>query len=180
MARKKTANPDNLYTFRICGEDVACIASLGASIAYRDEFIGKLDRPYTGMLETDLPIVYRRTLPVVHVELDGDGNVVMGDDGTPREVPADYEGAKKQVPNPDYYGQDMVAVLRFIWAMARAEGSVTDGWDEWSRRVMASPMGMHEQQRIFNKALYEVALKHWFLDEEGRLGAEEQDSQQEA
>ena len=160
MARRKTANPDNLYTFRICGEDINCIASLGASIAYRDEFIGKLNRPYTGMLETDLATIYRRTLPVVHVELDGDGNVVMGDDGTPHE--------------------DMVAILRFVWAMARAEGSVTDGWDEWSSRVLSSTMGMHEQRRIFDKALYEVALKHWFLDEEGRLGAEEPDAEQEA
>jgi hypothetical protein len=174
---KKNVNPDNLYTFRICGEDLDCIASLGASDIYKEEFIGKLDHPYTGILETDLGIIYRRTLRTVTVMVGEDGEAVTGDDGTPIEVPSDFEGPKKEVPNPDYYGMDMVAALRFVWAMAYAAGSTADGWGEWSKRVVGSPMSMHAQRRIFDKALYEVALKHWFLDEEGPVGAEEQDEE---
>jgi hypothetical protein len=61
--------------------------------------------------------------------------------------------------------------------MAYAAGSVEDGWDKWSERVMRSPMSMYAQRRIFDKAFYEVALKHWFRDEEGPVGAEEQDEE---
>jgi hypothetical protein len=119
-------------------------------------------------------VFYGRMLSVM---LGEDGEPVIGEDGTPIEVPSDFEGPKKEAPNPDYYGMDMTAALRFVWAMAYAAGSTADGWGEWSKRVMRSPMSMHAQRRIFDKALYEVALKHWFLDEEGPVGAEEQDEE---
>lgn len=189
---KKSVNPDNIYTFRVGGTDYECMASLGASVAYKEEFIGNVEHPYTGILESDLTIIYRRTLPVVvaAVETDGEGNAVtgkdgnpvvsVGADGAPIEVPGDYEGACATIPNPDYFGMDIVAVMRFVWAMARAAGSVREGWDEWSGRVMDSPMSMHEQRRIFDKALYEVAYAHWFLDQEGRVDAEEPHEEQQA
>jgi hypothetical protein len=192
MAKKnaaaKAVNPDNVYEFDICGETVTCAASLGASVIYKDEFIGRLDPPYTGILETDLSVIYRRTIPLVkaEVEVDDDGNAIIGDDGKPVaklgddgtyvEVADDFEGPCMAVRNPDYYGMDVVAALRFVWAMARAAKSVDASWDEWSTAVMARPMSIGDQKRIFDKALLEVALTHWFLDQEGRVGAEERDA----
>lgn len=197
MAKKRKAapaagNPDNLYTLRVAGEDVECIASLGASEVYREEFIGKLEHPYTGVLEDDLLAIHHCVRPIVAaaVEVDGDGNPIVGEDGDPVvrrrgdgrpvEVTGDYDAPCVAVPNPDYRGRDMVAVLRFVWAMARAAGAMAEGWAEWSARVMASPMGVAEQKRVFDKALYEVAYKHWFLDGDGQVGAEERDAPQEA
>jgi hypothetical protein len=192
MAKKnaaaKAVNPDNVYEFDICGETVTCAASLGASVIYKDEFIGRLDAPYTGILETDLSVIYRRTLPLVTVEVetDADGNAIVGDDGKPVakvgedgtyvEVASDFDGPCAAMRNPDYYGMDVVAALRFVWAMARAAKSVDASWDEWSTAVMARPMSIGDQKRIFDKALLEVALTHWFLDQEGRVGAQERDA----
>lgn len=151
-------NIDNRASVTLDGREFEVIASLGACEVYRNEFWGKLDDPYVGVLDDDLLTAHngaQRTMTIT-----------------------DKKGKERIVPNPAYRGADMGAAVRFLWAMARAAG-LPDPYADFEAWVMAMPMSFREQGELFAKVIYEVAAPHYFRQPAGHADAGEPDEGQE-
>lgn len=145
---------DNVRTARIGGAEYDLEASLGASITYANEFFGKLGEPYRGSLADDMLQVYRRAQPTV--ERDGEN-----------------------VPNPEYMGYDVEALLRIAWAMATAAGSTRKGYDRFRDEVIHQPASVFEEAGLYDVVVMELGGGIIFRRPEGQAGAVEPDEAQE-
>ena len=152
--------PENVRTWEAGGREFDLEASLGTGIVYRDEFLGKLDAPYKGILADDMLMVYRGAQPTVtgRFATDDDGNFVLGDDG---DYVTDMAAPEVTLSNPLYVGHDVGALLRIAWAMAR---SVNPEWGEPYRKgykafrdeVMHLSAGAYEEARLYELVVLEL------------------------
>lgn len=174
--RKAVAARDNVRTVTVGGRAIEVESSLGARKVYADEFMGKLSKPYSGVLSDDLLALYDGTREFVEDEVlvtDDDGNPVTDEDGN--EVTT-----KGMVPNPAYRGGvDVSELLRLTWAMAFAAGSVTQVYDEWMDSVWHSPMTRDEEVVLYAVVALELGA-YTFRGAEGRGDAGEPDEAEAA
>ena len=156
-ARKLEVVPrDNVRTLRIGETAYELEASLGTSIVYRNEFLGRLDAPYTGILDDDVLTIWRRAQ-----------RTIAGDGG-------------EDVENPDYAGLDVLATLRVAWAMARAAGSTGQTFDQFMEDLVHQPAGVFEEASLYGTVVLELGGGIIFRRPEGRGGDGEADEAQEA
>ena len=146
-----TVPRDNVREWRIGEKTYQLEASLGAGKVYRDEFFGKLDAPYKGILADDMLQVYHKAQLFEESE-DGE-----------------------TVENPDYVGYDVEALLRIAWAMARAEGGMKRGWDKFYAEVIHQPAGLFEEASLYDVVIVRLGSGITFRRPEGLGGAEEPD-----
>ncbi len=170
---------DNRREIAIGGKTYTLEASLGTGIIYANEFRGKLDEPYRGILADDMLRVFNRNQPVIEekVKVDKKGNVVLDKRGM---WVADDGGEKRRVKNPDYTGPDMEAVLRIAWAMARAADSTDKGYADFLDEVIHLPSGVVEEARLYNTTIVELGGGITFRRPEGRESAVQPDEAQAA
>lgn len=176
--------PENIRTWEIGGERFDLEASLGTGIVYRNEFGGKLDPPYKGILEDDMLRIWHVAQPTIT------GRFAIGDDGTPAldgdGRPADDPAAPRStVANPDYAGYDVEALFRIAWAMARSVnpewGSpYRKGFKAFREEVMHLPAGMYEVASLYDAAVLELGGGIIFRRPEGQAGDVEPDPQETA
>ena len=145
---------DNVRELRIGDKTYQLEASLGTSIVYRNEFFGKLDEPYKGLLADDMLAVWARAQQVE----EHDGEVV---------------------PNPEYMGLDIEAILRIAWAMARAAGSTKRGYDKFYDEVIHQPAGVFEEASLYDTVIMRLGGGSIFRRPEGQEGADEPDEAEE-
>lgn len=177
--RKKVEVPrDNVVTIEIGDMTLELEASLGTGITYSNEFRGKLDAPYKGILADDMLHVWRIAQPTMDetVAVDDDGNPVFDDDG--KYVP-DPNGHEVEVANPEYVGYDIDALLRIAWAMARASGSTKRGFDAFYADVIHQPAGVFEEASLFNAVIMRLGGGIIFRRPTGLRDAGEADEAQE-
>lgn len=145
---------DNVREWRIGERTYELEASLGTKITYRNEFLGKLQKPYRGILEDDMLRVFRAAQTVIE---DEGGEVVE---------------------NPDYAGYDIEALLRIAWAMARASGSTKRGFDGFYADVIHQPAGVFEEAELYDTVIMRLGAGIIFRRPEGLGGAGEPDEAQ--
>lgn len=141
---------DNVRELRIGEKEYQLEASLGTAIVYRNEFFGKLDEPYKGILADDMLQVYHRAQPIE----DSDG---------------------KMVENADYMGYDIEAILRIAWAMARAAGSTKRAFARFYDEVIHQPAGVFEEASLYGTVIMQLGGGIIFRRPEGQAGDGEPD-----
>ena len=146
---------DNVRELRIGEKEYRLEASLGTAIVYRNEFFGKLDAPYRGILADDMLQVYHRAQ---QFEEDEDGNLVT---------------------NPDYTGNDVEAILRIAWAMAKAAGSTKKSYDKFLNEVIHQPAGVFEEASLYDTVIMRLGGGIIFRRPDGQAGADEPDEAEE-
>lgn len=146
---------DNVRELRIGEKTYQLEASLGTAIVYRNEFFGKLDEPYKGILADDMLQVYRRAQPT---EENEDGEAVA---------------------NPDYVGTDIEAMLRIAWAMAKSAGSTKRTFAKFCDEVIHQPAGVFEEASLYDTTIMQLGGGIIFRRPEGQEGADEPDEAQE-
>lgn len=145
---------DNVRELRIGDKTYQLEASLGTAIVYRNEFFGRLDEPYKGLLADDMLAVWTRAQQVE----EHDGEVV---------------------PNPEYMGLDIEAILRIAWAMARAAGSTKRGYDKFYDEVIHQPAGLFEEASLYDTVIMRLGGGIIFRRPEGQAGDSEPDEAEE-
>lgn len=146
-----TVPRDNVRELRIGEKEYQLEASLGTAVAYRNEFFGKLDEPYRGILADDMLQVWRRSQETVE---DEGGN---------------------EAPNPDFYGYDVEALLRIAWSMAWAAGSTKKRYAKFYDEVIHQPAGLFEEASLYNTVVMELGGGIIFRRPEGQGGAGQAD-----
>lgn len=146
---------DNVRELRIGEKTYELEASLGTAIVYRNEFFGKLDEPYKGILADDMLQVYRRAQPT---EENEDGETVA---------------------NPDYVGTDIEAMLRIAWAMAKSAGSTKRTFAKFYDEVIHQPAGVFEEASLYDTTIMQLGGGIIFRRPEGQASADEPDEAQE-
>ena len=160
MAKKKNEVPrDNVAKVTIGYVELQLEASLGTGITYSNEFRGKLEKPYKGVLADDMLHVWRVAQPTI-TETDDDGKEV-------------------DVENPDYIGYDVVAMLRIAWAMAYAAGSTKKRFDAFYSDIIHQPAGVFEEASLFNTVVMQLGCGIIFRRPTGLGGTEQADETQE-
>jgi hypothetical protein len=158
--RKKSKVPrDNVAKLAIGDVELELEASLGASVVYSNEFLGRLGDPYRGEFGADMLTAYRIARETVE-ESDGDGGTV-------------------RVPNPEYAGIDIVELLRLAWAMARAAGSTDQSYEDFYEDVIHQPAGLFDEGNLFATVVMRLGDGVTFRRPEGHGGAVEPDAAQE-
>lgn len=140
---------DNVRELRIGDRTYGLEASLGTGIVYREEFLGRLDAPYKGVLADDLLVAWRQA----QTELDGE-------------------------PNPDFRGIDVEALLRVAWAMAYAKGSTRKRYQKFHDEVIHQPAGMFEEASLYEVVVLELGGGIIFRRPQGADGSPEPDEAQ--
>jgi len=143
---------DNVREWRIGDKTYRLEASLGTKIIYRNEFFGKLEEPYKGILEDDMLRVYHQSQPFE--EVDGE-----------------------TVANPDYEGNDIEALLRIAWAMARAAGSTKKSFAKFCDEVIHQPAGVFEEASLYDTTIMQLGGGIIFRRPEGLGGSGEPDEE---
>jgi len=143
---------DNVRELRIGDKTYQLEASLGTAIVYRNEFFGKLDEPYKGILADDMLAVWTRAQQVE----EHDGEVV---------------------PNPEYMGIDIEAILRIAWAMARAAGSTKKSYAKFYDEVIHQPAGLFEEASLYDTVIMRLGGGIIFRRPEGLGGSGEPDEE---
>ena len=152
-ARGKAGVPrDNVRSLDIAGEGFTFEASLGTSIIYSDEFMGRLEEPYRGLLDYDMLQVWNKA----SVTTDADG------DRPPAEV--------REVRHIDTR-----ALIRLAWAMARAAESTDMGYEDFHSHVAHLPAGRYDEAALFEVAVLELGSGIIFRHREGQAGPQEAD-----
>ncbi len=146
---------DNRRTVIIGEKEYELEASLGTSMAYRNEFFGKLDKPYTGDLGTDMLTIYTRNQ---------------------REVDGEVDGKQAKVPNEDYCGIDLGALMRVTWAMAWAAGSTKKRFDKFLEEVIHQPAGVFDEIVLWQTVMGELGDGIIFRNPQRPSGAEPSDA----
>lgn len=151
---------DNVRELRIGENTYNLEASLGTATVYRNEFFGKLDAPYKGLLADDMLQAYHKAQPFEE-----------GDDG-------------KLAENPDYMGYDVDALLRVAWAMARSVDPnyakpYKYGYKRFYNEVIHQPAGVFEEASLYNTVVMQLGGGIIFRRPEGLAGADEPDEAQE-
>ena len=158
---------ENVRTVTVGGNELELEESLGTGVLYRNEFSGKLEDPYKGVLSDDILTLWNRAqVTVSEPELGEDGTPVTDEDGEP---------VMRDVPNPEYAGIDTEALLRVTWAMARAAGSTKRPWKAFWGEAMHWPVSVYEEQDLFFTVTLELGAAITFRRPEGRGGAEQAD-----
>jgi len=147
---------DNVRELRIGDKEYQLEASLGTPIVYRNEFFGKLDEPYKGILADDMLQAYHRA----------------------QRFEDDDEG--KTVENPDYMGIDIEALLRFAWAMARSVDPERGkpykyGYKRFYNEVIHQPAGVFEEASLYDTVIMRLGGGIIFRRPEGLGGSVEPD-----
>lgn len=150
---------DNVASVTIGEIELELEASLGASITYGNAFRGRLEAPYKGILSDDMLQVWNASKQTVE-GVDEDGNAT-------------------ELPNPDYRGIDVEALLRLAWAMAVAAGSAKGGYGEFYETVIHQPAGVFEEAALFGVVVMQLGGGIIFRRPEGQDGAVEADEAQE-
>lgn len=148
---------DNVRTATICGEEMEFEASLGAALTYANEFRGKLERPYRGQLYDDILTIW----------------------GKAQETVTDPETGE-DVPNPDYEGVDLEAVLRVAWAMAWAAGSTKKHYKAWLDDIAHRSGGIFDQSQLWLTVIVELGGGVIFRTPGGQEGADAPDEKEGA
>ena len=143
---------DNVRELRIGDKTYQLEASLGTAIVYRNEFFGKLEEPYKGILADDMLAVWTRAQQVE----EHDGEVV---------------------PNPEYMGIDIEAILRIAWAMARAAGSTKKSYAKFYDEVIHQPAGLFEEASLYDTVIMRLGGGIIFRRPEGLGGSGEPDEE---
>lgn len=175
VAKKSEVPRDNVASVTIGEIELELEASLGASITYGNAFRGRLEAPYKGILSDDMLQVWNASKQTV----DG----------------VDEDGNATELPNPDYRGIDVEALLRLAWAMAVAANSpnvvstiygddkpmyrLAMGYDEFYEQVIHQPAGVFEEAALFGVVVMQLGGGIIFRRPEGRDGAVEADEAQE-
>lgn len=152
---------DNVRTVELGGVEYEIEASLGAGIAYKNEFFGKLEDPYVGSMEDDLLRVWVKSQEELK-EIDDAGNVVSSE------------------PNPDYGGVDIAALLRLTWAMWSACDDKATSWKDFERVALHANVAVYEVSILFNTVVVELGGGCTFRKPEGHAGPGAADEEQEA
>ena len=147
--------PDNVRVVELGGKTYEVEASLGAGIAYKNEFFGRLEEPYVGSLDDDLLKLWHRAQPTTDV--DGE-----------------------QVPNPDYDGVDVVALLRLLWAMWAARDKRATSWEKFEDRALHANVSTYEVHAAFATIVGDLGGSCTFRRPKGQAGADAADEEQEA
>ena len=115
--------PDNETIITIGGKELAIRATNGACRTYADEFVGKLPKPYTGHLVPDLAATDEQVIERI-----------------------------KSANGVDYYPEwsEMPALVRAIWAMARAAGSTKKGWAAFEKALDDAAPNLSEPSKAYN------------------------------
>lgn len=142
---------DNVRELRIGDKEYQLEASLGTAIVYRNEFFGKLDEPYKGILADDMLQAYHRA----------------------QRFEDDDEG--KTVENQDYTGIDIEAILRVAWAMARSAGSTKRSFAKFFDEVIHQPAGVFEEASLYDTVIMRLGGGIIFRRPEGLGGDGEPD-----
>lgn len=118
--------PDNEITVTIGGKEIAIRATNGACKVYADHFAGKLEKPYTGHLVPDL--------------------ATMDDQVVESVIAAKGQGQ-------EYYPEwsELPALVRAIWAMARAAGSTKESWETFEKRLDDAAPNLSEPSKAYNE-----------------------------
>lgn len=138
---------DNQATVTLGGRDIVAEASLAACVEYSNEFRGKLADPYSGALMDDMLALYRAADGG-----DGEGGgveAVIGDGGEP--------------------------LLRIVWAMGRASGSVKEGYKAFVKSMAHSPLNLYEFVEAYHAVVGDLGGRVFFRLPEGRGDAGEPD-----
>lgn len=155
---------ENVRTWKVGEDEYALESSMGANIAYRGEFWGRLEPPYKGDMNDDLLAIYRGAQPTV--------------------TETDKRGKETEVPNPDHRGVDLEALLRVAWAMAHAvdpaAGKPFDGgYEEFRAAIIHQPAGLWEEVDLYNIIMFDLAMKFNFRQRQGQSGAGDADDKKE-
>ena len=115
--------PDNETIITIGGKELAIRATNGACRTYADEFAGKLPKPYTGHLVPDLAATDEQVIERI-----------------------------KSANGVDYYPEwsEMPALVRDIWAMARAAGSTKKSWAAFEKALDDAAPNLSEPSKAYN------------------------------
>lgn len=155
-----TGRRDNVRTIDLGGKSYDIEASLGAGIAYRNEFFGKLEDPYVGSFEDDLLRVWSRSQQMIE-DVDENGNEI-------------------RVPNQDYAGLDTLALLRLTWAMWAACDPKATTWKAFEKTVLHANVSAYEQTAMFVVVVKELGGGCTFRKPKGQDGADAADKEQES
>lgn len=150
---------DNVRSVRIGEMEIDLEASLGTGIVYANEFRGRLEAPYKGILADDMLAVWHRNQPTD----SEDGN---------------------EVENPDYTGIDVEALLRIAWAMARAvdpeQGRpYRKGYRAFHDEAIHQPTSIFDEAALYDAVILRLGNGITFRRPEGLSGAVEPDEAQE-
>ena len=169
----------NVRTVTIDGEEFRVEASIMAADVYATEFVGSLREPYRGVLEDDMLQTYGRAQQTVerYVKSDRKGNPVRDADGN--LVPVEHGGVPARVPNPEYRGIDSMAMLRYVWAMATAAGSIDERWEEFAARMGHKPFVVREMASVYGTIIADLGEHETFRQPKGRADAFEPDEGRE-
>lgn len=116
--------PDNETTITIGGKKLAIRATNGACKTYADEFAGKLPKPYTGHLVPDLAATDSKVVNCIN-------------------------SAKGREYFPEW--SEMPALIRAIWAMARAAGSTKKSWTAFEKALDDAAPNLSEPSVAYNE-----------------------------
>jgi hypothetical protein len=162
------------------GREYELEASLLAADYYADEFAGNLKAPYRGVLEDDMLVTYNRSRPTVEafVMADDKGKPVKDDDGN--LIPVEHGGVKADVPNKMYRGVDGLALVRYVWAMGAAAGSIDERWEDFFEHMSHVDFSAREMAQLFLVVIMDLGGCHIFRNPEGHADAVDADDGQAA
>lgn len=148
------------YEVTIGGETYEMAATLGACVTYADEFHGKVDAPYDGLMADDLLTLYNRC-EQFKPEKDENG---------------------KRVPNDEYVGIEasVIPMLRIVWAAARGARSTKLGWAKFLEMCMDADFNAPEQCVVHDTVVYGLGDGVIFRLPEGPQGGGEADEGHQA
>lgn len=156
MATKK-------YTVAIGDDSYEIAATLGACVTYANEFRGKVDAPYVGLMADDMLALYKKCAPV-------------------RAVPNEDGNGCHNVENDEYEGIEshIVPTLRIVWACAFCAKSTKLGWPKFLDKCMEAEFNAAMLGGVYDAVIVGMGEGTIFRLPEGRTGSEEADEGQQA
>ena len=142
---------DNRATVTIGGERYEVAASNGACQIYFDEFVDKIAEPFDGRLRDDILEVYVQYATALGIDPTGERDE--------EEEPA------AEVRVLGY--EELPQIVGITWAMARAAGSTSLGWDEFHQHFMDASSTQQEFRELYNTLVIDLAQRAFFHKSEG-------------
>lgn len=151
------------YEIRIGEDTYEVAATLGACVTYADEFRGKVDGPYVGLMTEDLLTLYNRCATRV-------------------AVPNEDGGGFRLVDNDNYEGVELhlVPLMRLVWACATATKSTKLGWPKFIQRCLEAEFNASSLGGVYDVVVNELGDGTIFRLPEGQGGSGEADEGQQA
>ena len=170
----------NRRTVSIDGQKIEVEASILAADVYAEEFAGNLKAPYSGVMEDDMLSTHNRSKTTITVRVKATKSGKPMRDRNGEYVLTDRDGVEVEVPNPAYRGVDVIALLRYVWAMGVAAGSIQESWEDFGKRMEHVDFVVREVASVFTTVIYDLGGGCIFRNPEGLGDAQQPDEGQQA